>query len=74
MLMIVLVLISLSGGPKVAPSTATGCSFVTPVSVDERPILMAGSAAKPRMSRRCRGIRAVQLWMAARRPSSGLAP
>jgi len=67
MLSIGLLLISMSAHPYVHPSTATGCSFDTGASMNERVVLAAaGQLVEYRMTRRCRRIREIQLWVAAR--------
>ena len=70
MLAIGLLLISMSAHPYVHPSTATGCSFDTGASLNERVVqVAAGQPVERRMTRRCRRIREIQLWAEARRPT-----
>ena len=73
MLTIGFLLLSLSGGPYVHPSTATGCVFDTGASMTEQLVLAAaGLSTEPRMTRRCRRIREIQIWVAALRPAPSI--
>ena len=73
MVAIGLVLVSILGHPYVHPSTATGCVFDTGAFLNEGVVLAAaGQPLEVRMTRRCRRIREIQVWVAARRAMPGV--